>query len=83
MTYQNDPNTNRRNDIRDDAKYTSWITYGAVALAIFIAAAAFTSTGNYPNRPQTTTNAPGPSPSTNVPDKSLEAAKRLSRPMDL
>jgi len=45
MTYQSDPNTNRRNDIRDDTSYTHWIIGGVVALAIVIAAAAFISTG--------------------------------------
>ena len=48
MTYQSDPNTNRRNDIRDDTSYTHWIIGGVVALAIVIAAAAFISTGEQP-----------------------------------
>jgi hypothetical protein len=63
MTYQSDPNTNRRNDIRDDTSYTHWIIGGVVALAIVIAAAAFISTGNDPDQPQTTTTVPAPAPS--------------------
>jgi hypothetical protein len=63
MTYQSDPNTNRRNDIRDDTSYTHWIIGGVVALAIVIAAAAFISTGNNPDQPQTTTTVPAPAPS--------------------
>src|SRR5450759_5862049 len=43
--YQSDPNTNRRNDIRDNSSYTHWIIGGVVGLAIVIAAAAFISTG--------------------------------------
>ena len=63
MTYQSDPNTNRRNDISDDTSYTHWIIGGVVALAIVIAATAFTSTGNDPDQPQTTTTVPAPAPS--------------------
>ena len=63
MTYQSDPNTNRRNDIRDDTSYTHWIIGGVVALAIVIAAAAFISKGNNPDQPQTTTTVPAPAPS--------------------
>ena len=63
MTYQSDPNSNRRNDIRDDRSYTHWIIGGVVALAIVIAAVAFISTGNSPERPQTITTVPAPAPS--------------------
>jgi hypothetical protein len=45
MTYQSDPNTNRRSDRRDDIRYTGWIIGGIVVLAIVIAAFVFTSTG--------------------------------------
>jgi len=70
MTYQSDPNSNRRNDIRDDRSYTHWIIGGVVTLAIVIAAAAFTSTGNNPDEPQTITAVPAPasSPSTTGSD---------------
>ena len=61
MTYQSDPNTNRRSDRRDDIRYTRWIVGGVVVLAIGIAAFVFTSTGSNPDRP-----APAPSPSTLV-----------------
>jgi hypothetical protein len=66
MTYQSDPNSNRRNDIRDDRSYTHWIIGGVVALAIVIAAVAFISTGNYPDRPQTITTVPAPAPSSST-----------------
>ena len=64
MTYENELNANRRSDKSDDINFTHWIVVGAVALAIVIAAAAFTSTGNYPDLPQTITTdiAPTPSP---------------------
>jgi hypothetical protein len=66
MTYQNELNTNERNNMSDDISYTHWIIIGVVTLAIGIVIAAFTSTGNYPDQPQTTTtdSAPSPSPST-------------------
>jgi hypothetical protein len=63
MTYQNDANTSRRNDISDDASYTHWIIGGVIAFAIVIAAVAFTSTGNAPDQPQTTATVPFPVPS--------------------
>jgi hypothetical protein len=63
MTYENELNTNRRSNIRDDIKFTHWIIVGAVALAIVIAVAAFTSTGNYPDVPLTTTTVIAPTPS--------------------
>ena len=66
MTYQSDPNSNRRNDIRDDRSYTHWIIGGVVALAIVIAAIAFISTGNYPDRPQTITTVRAPAPSSST-----------------
>jgi hypothetical protein len=70
MTYENDLNTNRRSDMHDDARYTTWIIGGVVTLAILIAAAAFISTGN--NRdldlPQITTTIPAPAPSTTGSD---------------
>ncbi len=62
MTYENELNTNRRRNISDDIKFTHWIVVGAVALAIVIAAAAFTSTGNYPDVPQTITTVIAPTP---------------------
>ena len=70
MTYQNDLNTNRRSEMRDDASYTHWIIGGVVTLAIVIAAAAFISTGS--NRdldlPQITTTVPAPASSTTGSD---------------
>jgi hypothetical protein len=38
MTYQNDPNINRRNGRmdRDNTSYTSWIVGGLVALALVV-----------------------------------------------
>ena len=58
MTYQSDA----RRDKRDDKFYTSWIIRGGIVLAIVIAALAFTSTGNYPDRdvPQMIRTVPGP-----------------------
>ena len=69
MTYQNELNTNERNNISDDIRYTHWIIIGVVTLAIVIVIAIFTSTGNYPDH-QTTSNdsAFSPSPSTTVFD---------------
>ena len=63
MTYENELNTNRRSNIRDDIKFTHWIIVGAVALAFVIAVAAFTSTGNYPDVPLTITTVIAPTPS--------------------
>jgi len=70
MTYENDPNTNRRRDISDDSFYTSWIISGGVVLAIVIAAVAFISTGNKPDHdlPQITTPVSAPAYSTTGPD---------------
>ena len=70
MTYQNELNTNRRSDIIDDIRYTHWIIGGVVTLAIVITATAFTSTGNYPDQPETITTVPAspPSPSTTGSD---------------
>ena len=65
MTYQNDLNTDRRSDMRDDARYTHWIIGSVVTLAIVIAAAAFMSTGS--NRDLTTT-VPAPASSTTGSD---------------
>jgi hypothetical protein len=62
MTYQNELNANRRSDLSDDINFTHWIVVGAVALAIIIAAAAFISTGNYPDVPLTTTTVIAPTP---------------------
>ena len=45
MTYQSDPNTNRRSDKSDDAYCKSCIIGGGVVLAVVIAAVAFLSTG--------------------------------------
>ena len=55
MTYENELNTNRRRNISDDIKFTHWI--------VVIAVAAFTSTGNYPDLPQTITTVIAPTPS--------------------
>jgi hypothetical protein len=63
MTYENELNTNRRRNISDDIKFTHWIVVGAIALAMVIAVAAFTSTGNYPDLPQTITTVIAPTPS--------------------
>jgi len=70
MTHQNELNTNRRSRIIDDIRYTRWIIGGVVTLAIVIAAAAFTSTGNNLDEPQTITTVPAPasSPSTTGSD---------------
>jgi hypothetical protein len=70
MTYQDDLNTNRRSDIRNDAFYTHCIIGGVVTLAIVIAALAFMSTGNYLalEVPQITTTVPAPAPSTTGSD---------------
>jgi hypothetical protein len=63
MAPQNDANTDRRSDIRDDTRYTGWIIGGGVALAIVIAAGVFISTGNKPDLdPQTTTPVPAQAP---------------------
>ena len=66
MTYQSAPNSNRRNDLRDDRSYTHWIIGGVVALAIVVAAVAFISTGNSPDRPQTITTVPALAPSSST-----------------
>ena len=60
MTYQNEPDANRRSDIIDDTYFTHWIIVGAAALAIVIVAAAFTSTEKYPDMPQTITTVIAP-----------------------
>jgi hypothetical protein len=71
MTYQSDPNTNRRSDMRDDAHYTHLIIGGVVTLAIAIAAAVFISTGSNPDLdlPQITTTVPAPASSTTGSDR--------------
>ena len=70
MTYQSDPNTNRRNDKSDDTYCTSCIMGGGVMLAIVIAAVAFLSTGSNSNRdlPQISTTVPAPGSSTTGSD---------------
>jgi hypothetical protein len=68
MAHQNGLDTNSREDAKNDTKFTNWIIVGAVILVIVVAGGVFTSTGNYPDRPQTTTTVPAPSPSTAVPD---------------
>ena len=70
MTCQNELDTNRRSDIIDDTRYGGWIIGGVVTLVIVIAAVAFTSTGNYPDRLQTimTVSASAPSPATTGSD---------------
>ncbi len=68
MAHQNGLDTNSREDVKDDTKFTNWIIIGVVMLVIVVAGGVFTSTGNYADRPQTTTTVPAPSPSTVVPD---------------
>ena len=70
MTYQSDPNTNRRSDKSDDTYCRSCIMGGGVMLAIVIAAVAFLSTGSNSNRdlPQITTTVPAPASSTTGSD---------------
>jgi hypothetical protein len=46
MTYQSDPNTNRRTNRTDETFYTTWIIRGGVGLAIIVAVFAFMSTGD-------------------------------------
>jgi hypothetical protein len=46
MTYQSDPNNNRRSDKNDDAYCKSCIMGWGVVVAIVIAAPAFLSTGS-------------------------------------
>ncbi|MGB8093966.1 MAG: hypothetical protein WCF62_25180, partial [Pseudolabrys sp.] len=70
MTYQSDPNTNRRSDKSDDTYCRSCIMGGGVMLAIVIAAVAFLSTGSNSNRdlPQISTTVPAPGSSTTGSD---------------
>ena len=70
MTYQSDPNTNRRSDKRDDTYCTSCIVSWGVVLAIVIAAVAFLSTGSNSNHdlPQISTAGPAPASSTTGSD---------------
>jgi hypothetical protein len=70
MTYQSDPNTNRRSDKSDDTYCTSCIMGWGVMLAIVIAAVAFLSTGSNSNRdlPQISTTVPAPASSTTGSD---------------
>jgi hypothetical protein len=64
MSYQDDPNINRRNRMdRDDTSYTGWIIGGILALALVVGIFAMfgrdntnTASNNTPNRP--TTSAP-------------------------
>jgi hypothetical protein len=49
MTYQGEPNTNRRSNKIDDTFYTSWIVGGGVAIAIVTAVFAFISAGDNPD----------------------------------
>ena len=70
MTYQGDPNTNRRSDRSDDTYCTACIVSWGVGLAIVIAAVAFLSTGSNSNHdlPQTSTAGPAPASSTTGSD---------------
>ena len=70
MTYQSDPNTNRRSDKSDDTYCTSCIVSWGVVLAIVIAAVAFLSTGSNSNHdlPQISTAGPAPASSTTGSD---------------
>jgi hypothetical protein len=70
MTYQSDPNTNRRSDKSDDTYCKSCIMGWGVVLAIVIAAVAFLSTGSNSNRdlPQISTTVPAPASSTTGSD---------------
>ena len=70
MTYQSDPNTNRRSDKSDDTYCKSCIIGGGVVLASVIAAVAFLSTGNSRDHdlPQISTTVPAPASSTTGSD---------------
>src|SRR3954468_2487745 len=62
MSYQDDPNINRRNRIdREDTSYAGWIIGGIVALALVVGIFAMfgrdntnTASNNTPNRPTAT-----------------------------
>ena len=62
MSYQDDPNINRRNRIdREDTSYTGWIIGGIVALALVVGIFVMfgrdntsTASNNTPNRPTAT-----------------------------
>ena len=59
MTYESDPNVNRRNNKIDDTFYTRWIIGGGIGIAIVIAVLAILSTGENPDYlPRTNTAAP-------------------------
>jgi hypothetical protein len=57
MTYQNDPNINRRNH-RDDTSYTGWIIGGIVALALVIGLFAMFGRNNTNTASNTAPNSP-------------------------
>jgi hypothetical protein len=57
VTYQNDPNMNRRNNISDETSYTSWIIGGAVMLAVILGIFMLVGGGSNTN---TATNANAP-----------------------
>ncbi len=50
MTYQSDPNINRRNNKIDDTFYTRWIIGGGIGMAVVIVVLAILSTGENPDR---------------------------------
>ena len=60
MTYQNDPNINRRNNRmdRDDTSYTGWIIGGIVALALVIGLFAMFGRNNTNTASNTAPNSP-------------------------
>jgi hypothetical protein len=69
VTYPNDPNMNRRDNIRDETSYTSWIIGGIVMLAVILGIFMLvgrdsdTNTASNANSPPTTSR-PASSPST-------------------
>jgi hypothetical protein len=67
VTYQNDPNMKRRNNVSDETSYTSWIIGGAVMLAVIlgifmlVGGDSNTNTASNANAPATTSR---PAPAT-------------------
>jgi hypothetical protein len=74
MSYQDDPNINRRNRMdRDETSYTGWIIGGILALALIVGIFAMfgrdnanTASNNTPNRP--TTSVPSTTGSSAMPN---------------
>jgi hypothetical protein len=65
MSYQNDPNINRRSGVRDNASYTGWIVGGLVTLALLIGL--FTMFGRDNNKTNTASNNAPVTSTTNRP----------------